>query len=100
MKATPQAAAARNSRLARSSEPGFSGAGGMSRSRWPGQRRRLRFRARSKSPARSASLALPMPEPPADHDAEPDQHRHPEKPGHEPFGDRADVADRPAAAVV
>src|SRR2546423_12043407 len=100
MNATAHPAAASSSSDARSSEPGFRGAGGTIRSRWPGQSRRFRFRASRSSPATSASFALPTPEPPPDHDAAGDERRHSQEPGHEALRDRTEVTDRPAAAVV
>src|SRR2546421_12737858 len=100
MNATAQPAAASSSSVARSSEPGLREAGGTIRSRWPGQSRRFRFRASRSSPATSASFALPTPEPPPDQDAAGDERRHSQEPGHEALRDRAEVTDRPAAAVV
>src|SRR3954454_15450516 len=63
-------------------------------------RRRLPREASSTSPESSASFALAMLQPLPDHEAEADQHRPGEEPRDEPLGDRADVAERPAAAVV
>src|SRR4051794_39305020 len=63
-------------------------------------RRRLPRDASSTRPERSASLALAMLQPLPDDEAGADEDDARDEPGDEPFGDRADVAEGPAAAVV
>src|SRR4029079_5811656 len=60
----------------------------------------LRRRSRSTIPEISASLALPTLQPLSDYHADGDERRHPDEPGDEALRNRADVADRPAAAVI
>src|SRR5204862_8290919 len=102
MKAIANAVAANRSTTAASSEPRFAGAGGTIRSRSPGRsrgRRRL-LPISSSRPATRASFALLTLQLLPDHDADGDERRHAEEPGDEALGNRAQVPDRPAAAVV
>src|SRR6478736_1387061 len=64
-----------------------------------GELRRLPRPRSSTSPESSQSLALAM-QPLPDRHADTDEDGRPEEPGHESLGDRADAADRPAAAVI
>src|SRR4051794_29936390 len=73
----------------------------MIRSRSLGPRAgRRRLASSSVSAETRNALALLTAQPLPDHDADGDQRARREEPGDQPFRDRAEVADRPAALVV